>query len=221
MKILCVGYREWALNIYKNIASIGNNDFLILSSKKEYKEDIIFEFKPDIILFYGWSWHISEQIINSFKCLMLHPSALPKYRGGSPLQNQIINGELESKVSIFLMNHELDAGPLLYQESFSLNGNMKDILKRIEEIGIKLTKKILEEFPVVYEQNHSEATYFKRRRIESSQITLDEINNKNALYLFNKIRMLSDPYPNAYLKTRDGKYLLIKEVELHDEYPYK
>ena len=151
---------------------------------------------------------------------MLHPSPLPKYRGGSPLQNQIINGELESKVSIFLMNHEMDAGPLLFQESFSLNGNMKNILKRIEEIGTKLTKKILEEFPVVYEQNHNEATYFKRRKIESSQITIDEIKNKDALYLFNKIRMLSDPYPNAYLKTKDGKYLLIKEVELYDKYPY-
>ena len=220
MKIICVGYREWALNIYKNIASSSNNQFLILSSKKEYKEDLIFEFNPDIILFYGWSWHVSEKIINSFKCLMLHPSPLPKYRGGSPLQNQIINGELESKVSIFLMNHEMDAGPLLFQESFSLNGNMKNILKRIEEIGTKLTKKILEEFPVVYEQNHNEATYFKRRKIESSQITIDEIKNKDALYLFNKIRMLSDPYPNAYLKTKDGKYLLIKEVELYDKYPY-
>ena len=35
MKIICVGYREWALNIYKNIASSSNNQFLILSSKKE------------------------------------------------------------------------------------------------------------------------------------------------------------------------------------------
>tara|TARA_B100000475_G_C14984619_1_gene309694 strand:+ start:503 stop:1168 length:666 start_codon:yes stop_codon:yes gene_type:complete len=220
MKIACVGYREWALNIYKNIASSCNEKFLILNSKNEYKEEIIFNFKPDIILFYGWSWHISKKIINEFKCLMLHPSPLPKYRGGSPIQNQIINGELESKVSIFLMTEELDAGPILLQESFSLEGNMKNIFKRIEKIGIKLTKKILEEFPVVYEQNHTEATYFKRRKIESSQITLDEIYNKDALYLFNKIRMLSDPYPNAYIKTKDGKYLLIKEVELHDEYPY-
>ncbi len=221
MKVIGVGYREWALNIYKKVASTSDDEFLIFSSKEDFKEDIIFQFNPDIILFYGWSWHISEKIIKTFKCLMLHPSPLPKYRGGSPIQNQIINGELESKVSIFLMTNELDAGPILFQESFNLDGNMSNILKRIENIGIKLTKKILKEFPIIHEQNHIEATYYKRRKIESSQITIDEIKNKEALYLYNKIRMLTDPYPNAYLKTKDGKYLLIKEVELHDEYPFK
>ena len=44
---------------------------------------------PDIVLFYGWSWKVSEKLINKFDCLMLHPSPLPKYRGGSPIQNQI------------------------------------------------------------------------------------------------------------------------------------
>ena len=221
MKICCVGYREWALNIYKNIALDTNNQFLIISSKDEYKEEIIFEFNPDLILFYGWSWNVSEKIVDYFKCLMLHPSPLPKYRGGSPIQNQIINGEIKSKVTIFIMNNEIDAGPILFQESLSLSGNMNQILKRIEEIGTELTKKLITKMPIAINQNHNNASYFKRRSLESNEITLDEIQNKEAEYLFNKIRMLTDPYPNAFLKTKDGKFLLLKEVELHDEYPPK
>ena len=84
-----------------------------------------------------------EQFITSFRCLMLHPSPLPKYRGGSPIQNQIINGEIESAVSIFLMDSGLDSGPIYCQESFSLEGELSEIFSRIVRIGIALTEKYL------------------------------------------------------------------------------
>ena len=63
-------------------------------------------------MFYGWSWIVSKDLIENFTCLMLHPSPLPLYRGGSPLQNQIIEGKKTSKVSIIIMTEELDAGLL-------------------------------------------------------------------------------------------------------------
>ena len=90
MKVACVGYRKWSLRIYDFLKNNTNHDFLIIRSKEEYNGEQIKDFNPDIILFYGWSWIIKEEIINSFPCIMLHPSPLPKYRGGSPIQNQII-----------------------------------------------------------------------------------------------------------------------------------
>ena len=60
------------------------------------------KYNPTYILFYGWSKIIDNKIINDFECIMLHPSPLPKYRGGSPIQNQIINGDLEAPQA-FLM----------------------------------------------------------------------------------------------------------------------
>ena len=81
-------------------------------SKENFSIDEIARFSPDLVLFYGWSDIIASEIISEYSCLMLHPSPLPKYRGGSPIQNQIINGEVDSAVSIFLMDEGIDTGPI-------------------------------------------------------------------------------------------------------------
>ncbi|GIS10295.1 MAG: hypothetical protein CM15mP114_10770 [Alphaproteobacteria bacterium] len=73
---------------------------------------------------------------------MLHPSDLPKYRGGSPIQNQILNGILDSKVTIKPLM-KMDAGPILVQRPLSLRGEMSEILGRIEQSGTEATIKIL------------------------------------------------------------------------------
>lgn len=214
MKIACVGYRDWALNIYDFLADNTDHVFLIFRSRSQYDENILREFRPDLILFYGWSWLVPEDLLNSFTCLMLHPSPLPKYRGGSPIQNQIIAGEKQSKVSIFIMNNEIDSGDLIGQGHISLEGSLNDIFKRIEEVGIQLTLKIVSEEITPEPQNHSEATYCKRRTLEDSEISFRELSEGSAEYLFNKIRMLADPYPNAYIRTKDGKKLLILDARV-------
>ena len=47
-----------------------------------------------------------------------------------------------------------------------------------------------------------------------SEITIQELSSKDGEYLYNKIRMLQDPYPNAFFKTADNKILKFKLVEL-------
>ncbi len=93
MKLVCVSYRQWALKIYKKIQETELYNIHIIDSKETYSDDLIYQINPDYVLFYGWSWFVPEQLLKDYKCLMLHPSPLPKYRGGSPLQNQIIAGE--------------------------------------------------------------------------------------------------------------------------------
>ena len=55
---------------------------------------------------------------------------------------------------------------------------------------------------------------YKRLLPKDSEITIKDLQNKNSNYLYNKIRMLSDPYPNAFIKLKDGKRLIIKEAKL-------
>ena len=214
VKLVCFGYRIWALNIYKFLKKRKTIRVYIFKKKKDVSFKKIKKINPDYILFYGWSEKISSNIINSFKCLMLHPSNLPKFRGGSPIQNQIIRGLNKTKLTLFLMNNKLDAGPVYGKSKISLSSNIKDIFKRIEEAGIKLTTKILNKNirPVI--QNEKEKTIFKRRKPIESQITISELKNKDAKYLYNKIRMLTDPYPNAFIKTKDGKKLFILETKV-------
>ncbi len=214
VKLACFGYRIWALNIYKFLKKRKNIRIYIFKKKKDVSFKKIKKINPDYVLFYGWSEKISSNIINSFKCLMLHPSNLPKFRGGSPIQNQIIRGLNKTKLTLFLMNNKLDAGPVYGKSKISLSSNIKDIFKRIEDAGIKLTTKILNKNirPVI--QNEKEKTIFKRRKPIESQITISELKNKDAKYLYNKIRMLTDPYPNAFIKTKDGKKLFILETKV-------
>lgn len=214
MRVICVGYREWALNIYDNLARNFGHPFLIIRNKEQYDEELIKDFQPDLILYYGWSWIVPEKIIEQYKCIMLHPAPLPKFRGGSPIQNQIIRGIKKSAVTLFIMNKELDAGDIVAQEEFSLEGSLDEILNRITQVGYKLTKSILTEGLEGKEQDHSKATYYKRRKPWQSEITIEELKTKKAQYLYDKIRMLADPYPNAFIKTIDGEKLLIKKAEI-------
>jgi methionyl-tRNA formyltransferase len=217
MRIACVGYRSWALNIYDSLVQNSDHNFLIFRSKAQFKEEVLRDFRPDFVLFYGWSWYVSEELLSDFKCLMLHPSPLPKYRGGSPIQNQIIAGESDSKVSIFLMTKEMDAGDIVAQEYLSLNGSISDIFTRIESIGIRITSEIINSSFNPVPQQHCDATYFRRRTPEESEITLDELSTMSSVYIYNKIRMLADPYPNAYIRMIDGKRLIIKVAEINSD----
>jgi len=111
----------------------------------------------------------------------------------------------------------MDTGPILKQKSLSLAGNLKSILERIETIGFKLTMEILEEGLNPIEQDHKKASVFKRRKPSESEVTIEEIKTKSSNYLYNKIRMLQDPYPNAFIKTADGEKLFLTEAYIDSE----
>jgi methionyl-tRNA formyltransferase len=216
MNIACITYREWAVDIYEKIYSVYNDrhNFLIWRDKHEYDEIKLLEFKPDIILWYGWSWIVKDVFVNEFISIMLHPSPLPKYRGGSPIQNQIINGEKLGAVTLIKMNEGLDKGDIFQQLPMSLEGSLEEIFERISSLGFASTCNIIEGNFNLTKQDNSISTYFKRRTKDESEITLDEFKDMPAEYLYNKIRMLADPYPNAFFKTADGRKLIFKNVEI-------
>ena len=216
-KVLCVGYREWALNIYIRIAkNYKDGSVRVIKSYDEYCNSFVREYNPDFILFYGWSWIVDEDIIGDYKCIMLHPSKLPKYRGGSPIQNQIIRGVKDSAVTLFIMNEEMDSGDVVFQESMSLSGSIDDIFNRIEDLGYKGTMQFLSDPTDGVKQIEEDATYFKRRTEQQSEITLKELKEQPAEYIYNKIRMLQDPYPNAFIYAADERKIFITNTYIEN-----
>lgn len=214
MRIALIGYRTWALNIYSKIKDeFREYSYLDQFSEEDYSIKHIEEFQPDLILFYGWSNIISDNLIKDYTCLMLHPSPLPKYRGGSPIQNQIIRGEKKSAVTIFKMDNGIDTGPIAKQQEFNLEGSLNEIFKRIEIVGYNLTRDILLNGLNFTSQDNSKATTYKRLDPSLSEITIEDLNNSSFEYLQNKVRMLQDPYPNPYIKVKDGTKLFISKVE--------
>ncbi len=209
MKLIGIGYRKWAIEIYKNISK--KKKIKIFQTKKIPIKKIN-KINPDYIFFYGWSWKVSNTITKKYKCIMLHPSKLPKFAGGSPIQNQIIRNVNNSAITIFRMNNIIDGGNIIFQKKFSLKGSLDDIFERIIKVGTQLTfdlikKRYVEKRIIVNKK-------YKRLKPANSEITINEIKNSNGIYLYNKIRMLQDPYPNPYIKTKDNKKLIIKKVIL-------
>ena len=217
MKVLCVGYRDWAISIYTELQKrMPKHTFTIVNSNSNFKKLDFAQVNPDLILFYGWSSIVPTPLLKKYNCVMLHPSKLPEYRGGSPIQNQIINGVIDSAVTLFLMNEQIDAGPILKQHPLSLKGNLKTILGNIAKIGCELTIEILEQGLQPKPQDHSRATYFNRRTPSQSEITVEEILEKPSSYLYNKLRMLDEPYPRPYIVTVDGKKIYISLVSMSE-----
>ena len=88
--------------------------------------------KPIIIILLGWSWILKKEVVNNFYVIGIHPSDLPNYAGGSPIQNQIINGLSSSKCTLFKISKYVDKGPILGKTNLNLDGN-------IEKFSIQFT----------------------------------------------------------------------------------
>ena len=212
--ILICGYRDWSFDLfcYVNTCVIDN---CVYVDDKDLLEEMVDEYEPKYIFFIGWSWIIKDDIVNNYKCICLHPSPLQKYRGGSPMQHQIINGEKTSAVTLFEMDEGIDTGDILYQKEFSLDGDLNDIYSRVTELGINGVIEIIENgYQNQIKQNEEEATFYKRRKPSMSEIKIDDISNFTASQLQDKVRALQDPYPNAFISCKDGTKLYIKKTEV-------
>ena len=161
--ILFCGYRDWSRKLFQDVKDTIIEYFCVYVDDKESLDEMIHKYNPKYIFFIGWSWIVQKNIIENYQCICLHPSPLPKYRGGSPIQHQIINGEDESAVTLFLMDDGLDTGDIIYQKKFSLKGNLNDIYNRIADIGGDGVIKILDEGFNQIKQNNNQSTYYKRR----------------------------------------------------------
>lgn len=211
MKVGFFGYREWANKIHEHLESFLSD----WPRNWELTKSIT---DSDVVLFYGWSSMIPRETYTKKLCLILHPSPLPKYRGGSPLQHQIINGEKTSAVTICKVTGDLDAGDIYSQSPLLLEGTLSDIFKRVIEIGVEDTIRVLDAIadktikPIP--QDNSKATTYKRRKPEESEIHVGDAQSKTAEELYNFIRALADPYPNAFITCKDGKRLYFTGVHL-------
>jgi methionyl-tRNA formyltransferase len=216
MKVIFCAYRNWATNVVDKIDKSSFQYEIILDNKN--LKNIINNFNPDVIFFIGWSWIIPDEIINKYNSICIHPSKLPKYRGGSPIQNQIIDGINTSAVTLFKMNSDLDAGDIILQKDLNLDGDLEDILNRIETISIESINNIINKLNkneqlIYFKQNESQATYCKRRKPEDSEITIYDLQNQSAKQIYDKVRCLHDPYPNAYITLGNGEKLYILKTK--------
>ena len=175
----------------------------LLSSPKKLTLSYVKSKKPKLIFFPDWSWIVPDKLISNYKCICFHESNLPKFRGGSPIQNQIIRGIEKTKTTAFLMSEGLDKGDILLQKDLSLNGSLNEIFERMIQNDYYMIEKIIQgRYKLKKQKGHT--TKFKRRSPKDSE--LKNLNNSKK-YLYNFVRMLEDPYPNAFIKIGKRKII--------------
>lgn len=209
MVYLFCAYREWALHLYDKLKKKYNN-FVLLDKPNKLTFDYVKKINPKLIFFPDWSWIIPNEIINNYRCICFHESNLPKFRGGSPIQNQIIRGIEKTKTTAFLMTKDLDAGDILLQKDLSLRGSLQDIFERMQNNDYDMIVKIIKRQYKARKQR-GKPTVYRRRKPEESR--LDHLNYSKR-YLYNFIRVLADPYPNAFLQI--GKRKIIFKSATYD-----
>ncbi|MBL7888408.1 MAG: methionyl-tRNA formyltransferase [Bacteroidia bacterium] len=155
----------------------------------------------------------------------LHGSLLPRYRGAAPINWAVINGDTETGVSTFFLQHQIDTGKIIYRELTPIGENETagDIHDRLMMIGSELVLKTVKaieagNYPQIdqaellakgEEEKHAPKIFKEDCRIDWTE-TLDAIHNK--------VRGLS-PYPTAFteLQGPDGKLLSIKVFKTRKE----
>lgn len=168
--------------------------------EKEQLEQV-FSYKPDLIVTAAYGQILPKELLEAppFGCVNVHASLLPKYRGGAPIHQAIIDGEKYSGVTIMYMVEKLDAGDMISQVKVEIEeedhvGSMHD---KLSEAGAKL---LIETLPALLKgeitpvkQDESEVTFAKN--ISRDMELLDW--NRSGEELYNQIRGLH-PWPVAY-----------------------
>ena len=172
-------------------------DFACLRSPAELTAARLAELKPRYVFFPHWSWTIPAEIYENYECVVFHMTDLPFGRGGSPLQNLIVRGFTETRVSALRCGAGIDAGPVYLKAPLSLFGTAEEILTRAAEVMSAMMMTIIRTSPVPVPQT-GEPTLFKRRRPEDSDIAgLDDLDKA-----YDYIRMLDgEGYPSAFVET--------------------
>ena len=211
MNIIIATIKSWNLENAKELQEryAWKHNIMVIESREELKLDIIQKFNPDYIFFPHWSYIIKEEIFEQFPCVVFHMTDLPYGRGGSPLQNLIVRGHKETKLSAIKVTRQLDAGPIYGKETLSLEGTATDVYKRASKIIFeKMIPMILQERPEPIPQS-GEITTFARRKPEESELRSD----MNLSTIYDYIRMLdAEGYPNAYVMLGDKKISFTEAV---------
>jgi len=173
---------------------------------------------PDLFLVVAYGKILGEDILNMprFGSLNIHYSLLPKYRGASPVESAILNGEIETGISIQKMKFKMDSGPIIAQEKVSILPDEKasELRTRLIKIGGELLVKTLPDFldgkTKEVEQDESKATFSRKIKKEDGLIDL----NGDAVKNYNKFRAYAT-WPRTFF-FQNGKRIIITDATLED-----
>lgn len=178
--------------------------------------ELITKMGVKLMLVLGWYYMIPKNIREylEYGAWGIHASLLPKYAGGAPLNWAMINGEKETGVTLFRMEDGIDDGDIISQKRFKIepNDTIKDVYSKAEAASKLLLSETFTDIEAVefIPQDKSMIEVYPQRSPDDGELDLSQ----SAQNLYNFIRAQSSPYPGAFIRTVDGKKLIIEKVRI-------
>lgn len=205
--------KRWHDILFEKLSSRIDEKWYRIEKKEDFNYLTIEKINPEKIFIPHWSYLIPEDIFDNFECIVFHMTDLPYGRGGSPLQNLILEGKLETIISAIKVDKGIDTGPVYVKEKLSLQGSASEIFERSCPIILNMIESILKHNPEPKPQIGT-PVHFKRRKPEESNIR--HLDNLNKIYDF--IRMLDcEGYPNAFIESDYFKFEFSKAIKTNNE----
>ncbi len=166
----------------------------------------VLDWNPDLIITAAFGQIIPKVLLDApkFGCINVHASLLPKYRGGAPIHQAIIDGEAETGVTIMYMDVKMDTGDMISKVVVPIGekDHTGSMFEKLSEAGAKLLSQTLPELLagrlVATPQNHEEATFAFNIKRENERMDW----SKPARVLYNQVRGLH-PWPVAFTQLDD------------------
>jgi methionyl-tRNA formyltransferase len=175
----------------------------------------------DLFIVVAYGKILPENLINlpKFGSINIHYSLLPKYRGASPVESAILNGDKETGISIQKMEFKLDSGPIISQEKVSILQTEKaqELRERLIKIGAELLVKTLPDYLenkiTLISQDEKLATFCKKIKKEDGLIILEDLEN-NPEKNYNKFKAYAN-WPSTFFFQND-KRVIITDAKIED-----
>ncbi len=187
-------------------------DFIaqLTALKPDLQVVVAFRMLPEVV------WNLPPQ-----GTINLHASLLPNYRGAAPINWAVINGEKETGVTTFKLQHEIDTGDILMQEKLLIGdtetaGELHDRMKITGAELLVQTVNDLEKGKLQASAQNSDSAIKHAPKLFKEDCEIHW--NQSAKHIYNQIRGLS-PYPTAF-STLAGKNLKIFKATLVQQQPH-
>lgn len=192
--------------------SVNTDEFINLLKEKNI----------DYIVVVAFGQLIKEKLLEEYKnkIINLHPSSLPKYRGSSPVQFSLLNGDKKTHASAMLIEKGMDSGDILNQKEVEIKA--EDDFTSLSEKLSKIGSEVILESVLNYDdfiknrikQDDDKATFTKKITKEMGKIDFNQSKEE----IINKIRAFVE-FPKAYFSYKNENVKILKASPVEIENP--
>lgn len=171
----------------------------------------LLKIKCDYIIVAAYGQILPREILDHAPCINLHASILPQYRGASPIQQTLLNGDKQTGVTAMFMEEGLDTGDIIKIDTIDVADDemLETLFDRLTEVAADLTIDVLQNFDTFTSVAQDDALSTHCKKITKAD---GEVAFNNAQTLYNKYRAFT-PWPGVYLQSG----LKLKKITLEEK----